>query len=377
MIRPELIMEGRSGECFYKFLENIGGELYTNCYTPAPDTTRSLACFWSGVEPKKNLCDVREKWPKYNLNHRYSDIVSSLQNKGVNLKFFHEPNEVEVGVLPRSSAKSDIFGSYDLRAFTSSCKPLDNSFTYIGIQDFHISFNTHGYDDWGVQKAFGDLIPTINILAQFIDNNSFDHIFIFSDHGFLTDSERLYAGNYLSKKRNQILLFHHDVSSDSLKTGVRANAKFCSIMSLRPSIECLFGVTSTSDDYPIWSSKERGDIYLEDHQSYQPCVNHSFEYWGVIRKTGAIDSCTLSEVFKDGKRVTNIEELADEIRHELSENTSLKNYVDQNFAIQRHREWMNKVKENNTLSTNIKSGKASILRKAIRKFEAWSRKNQS
>ncbi|UJF33216.1 hypothetical protein [Paenibacillus hexagrammi] len=32
-----------------RFFRQLGGTLYTNCYTPAPDTARSMACFWSGA----------------------------------------------------------------------------------------------------------------------------------------------------------------------------------------------------------------------------------------------------------------------------------------------------------------------------------------
>jgi len=310
---------------------------------------------------------VREKWPKYYLNQRYSDLVESLDKKGIQLNFFHEPNEVEVGILPRNAAESDIFCNYDLKAFTSTCKPLKNSFTYIGIQDFHISFNNHGYDDWGARKAFEDLTPTLDLLKEFIKKNNFDHIFIFSDHGFLTDSERLFPGNYLSKKRNQILLFHHEAKEKTNKC-LKLNEKFCSIMALRPSIEELFGIKSACDDYAIWLPNERSDIYIEDHHSYQPCVNHSFEYWGVIRRTGQIESCTLTDVYINSLRIQNNGEIAEKIRSELSDNTSYADYAEQDLAITRHREWLKKSFNNNALSNNNKAGHANIIRKAIRKL---------
>lgn len=365
MIRPEFVVNGQAGQCLFDFLEDVGGELYNNCYTPAPDTTRSIACYWSGVEPKKNSCDVREKWPKYYLNQRFSNLIQSLKKNEIQFNFFHEPNEVEVGILPRNAAESDIFRNYDLKEFISTCKPLKNSFTYIGIQDFHISFNSHGYDDWGVCKAFDDLAPTLILLKEFIKNNNFDHIFIFSDHGFLTDEERLNPGNYLSKKRNQILLFHH-AAAEKKRKSLRINNKFCSIMALRPSVEELFEITSTCDDYAIWSPKVRNDIYVEDHHSYQPCVNHSFEYWGVIKKSGKFVSCTLNDVYIDGLIIPNDSKMAEEIRSDLSQNTSYANYAEQDLAIERHREWLKKSRNNNVLSTNRKAGSASIFRKARR-----------
>ena len=47
------------------FFENLGGTILTNCYTPAPDTPRSIACLQSGLLPYLNGCDSRVKWPRY------------------------------------------------------------------------------------------------------------------------------------------------------------------------------------------------------------------------------------------------------------------------------------------------------------------------
>ena len=45
------------------FVKNLGGDLYQNCFSPAPDTPRSMACFYSGQTPINNKCDTRVKWP--------------------------------------------------------------------------------------------------------------------------------------------------------------------------------------------------------------------------------------------------------------------------------------------------------------------------
>ena len=369
MIRPEYVLAKDEGRSLYNFLNKIGGDLYTKCYTPAPDTTRSMACFWSGKEPNENFCNVREKWPKYYLNERYGSLVDTLSEGGVNLNFFHDPDEVEVGIFPSKVNREDVFDGYDLEKFTNSLRLTENSFTYIGTQDFHISFNTHGYDDWGVKKAFNDLNSTLDILQEFITVRKFDHIFVFSDHGFLTDSERKYPGHYISTKRNQILMFHHN-STKINQSGLHYNDKFCSIMSLRPSIEHLFGYESACDDFTLWSQKSRGSIYVEDHHSYQPCINHPFEYWGSIKPTGDIHSCTLSDVFLNTQTLNPDSNLAAEIKKDLSNNTSYLFYKEQDIAVTRHRKWLDKnVRSYPILSSLRVPGKASLFRKLIRQFK--------
>ena len=44
---------------FDKWIQDFGGCTYSNCYTPAPDTPRSLACFYTGLYPKLNGCRSR------------------------------------------------------------------------------------------------------------------------------------------------------------------------------------------------------------------------------------------------------------------------------------------------------------------------------
>ena len=41
-----------------KWLLKFGGTIYKKCYTPAPDTPRSLACLYSGRYPIRNGCSI-------------------------------------------------------------------------------------------------------------------------------------------------------------------------------------------------------------------------------------------------------------------------------------------------------------------------------
>ena len=43
-------------------LKMLGGTVYTNCFTPGPDTPRSTATFLTGVDPYLNGCNTRLKW---------------------------------------------------------------------------------------------------------------------------------------------------------------------------------------------------------------------------------------------------------------------------------------------------------------------------
>src|SRR3989338_5821760 len=71
MLRPDMLQVLNSAVAkgpLDEELEKIGGTLYRNCFTQAPDTARSLACVWSGKYPYKNGCDKRIKNPKFYWN---------------------------------------------------------------------------------------------------------------------------------------------------------------------------------------------------------------------------------------------------------------------------------------------------------------------
>ena len=63
-------------------LKDLGGTLFTRCYTPGPDTPRSNACMQTGLYPYFNGCDTRIKWPKYFIKEEISTIFDHAYNKG-------------------------------------------------------------------------------------------------------------------------------------------------------------------------------------------------------------------------------------------------------------------------------------------------------
>ena len=54
---------------FDNFINSLGGNLYTNAFTPGPDSPRSTSAFLTGVHHSKNGCNTRLKWPGYYLKN--------------------------------------------------------------------------------------------------------------------------------------------------------------------------------------------------------------------------------------------------------------------------------------------------------------------
>ena len=69
MLRNDLIIGDNPNNQLKQFQGFLGGEIFTNMFTHAPDTPRSLACFWSGLIPEKNGCNTRLKYPYFFLKN--------------------------------------------------------------------------------------------------------------------------------------------------------------------------------------------------------------------------------------------------------------------------------------------------------------------
>ena len=91
---------GRPNE-FDQIIQKIGGAFYTNCYTVAPDTPRSLATVFSGVEPQLNGCDRHTKWPQYFLKKDVTNIFEDFANAGYKMDFLSDPIERLNGFFPK------------------------------------------------------------------------------------------------------------------------------------------------------------------------------------------------------------------------------------------------------------------------------------
>ena len=81
------------------FFENLGGTILTNCYTPAPDTPRSIACLQSGLLPYLNGCDSRVKWPRYFMKPNIETIFDIAVGLGYKVNLCATKSDIETGLF--------------------------------------------------------------------------------------------------------------------------------------------------------------------------------------------------------------------------------------------------------------------------------------
>ena len=73
-------------------------------------------------------------------------------------------------------------------------------------------------------------------------------------------------------------MIHREKNQNILET----NNKFCSIMSILPTIDEIFNKSKKRYDFSLFVKEERNYYTIIDHFNYQPQLNHNIELWGII-----------------------------------------------------------------------------------------------
>ncbi len=133
--------------------KDLGGTVYTNCFTPGPDTPRGMSTYYTGINPYQNGCNTRLKWPKYFLNKNFKTVFDIFLEKNYEMNIFSAPNERETGFLPSHIDSMDIHNDdYDMNKYLSNIELKDDHFLFLSIPDYHWAFDDFGYSTNGRKK---------------------------------------------------------------------------------------------------------------------------------------------------------------------------------------------------------------------------------
>src|SRR3989338_4052886 len=288
MLRPDMLQVLNSAVAkgpLDEELEKIGGTLYRNCFTPAPDTARSLACVWSGKYPYKNGCDKRIKYPRFFLKNEGKNILEILLEQGFNLSFFNNPNEKRNGVFPPGFNSIGTHNQdLNLGKFLQGLEIKDKSVVYVALSDFHWAVDDFDSYPRFVKRGHQKVANSLRILRNSLKIDDFDHVFIFSDHGFKLRSEINKGPAYqlLNKARTNTFLLHKKKTG----RGLVVSERFSSVMDIYPTLCEIVGVPIAEDidGISLFSEKEREFIVAEDYSLFAPSVNQAVDLWAVIKK---------------------------------------------------------------------------------------------
>lgn len=340
-------------------IKKWGGCLYTNCYTPAPDTPRSMACLWSSRYPCDNGCDNRMKYPFYFLNKDNPDFLQLFMNNGYVVNSYIPETTEKVGILPNCiKDHKKYFSSRNLVEFLDSIKIEDNSITLFNFDDFHWAVSDCYAQKKHVNIGYEKMGEALELIEEKIGIDTFDVTIVFSDHGFKYREE--FAGNdyfkQLNGDRTKVFMFVHEKGDKKMNY----NYKLCSIMDVYPTLCNYAGITydrSGIKGIDLRDKEEYEYIILEDHKTFSALLTQTIEYWGIRTKKGlACINC--DEVWAADYELTEDEK---EKFVQLLENEA-SCFID-NIRIQRAKEYYVEGLENNPLYWDLTPRK---IRKPIK-----------
>ena len=204
-----------------EWFRTIGGTVFRNCYSPAPDTPRSLACLYTGLLPKNNGCTTRIRWPEYYLKHDVPTVFSSFLNDGYSLFTTFSESRLNVGILPPGirDESTDLLGLPQLVERRDEVMMHENVLLFVDLQDYHACVDDFG--SLGRAHRCGDrqLSLAFDKVFQDYSVDDFDVILVLSDHGCkLSGDKRYQEPHYLPfDDRSKIVMFVHRKGDSGLE----------------------------------------------------------------------------------------------------------------------------------------------------------------
>tara|TARA_B110000211_G_C14030053_1_gene531700 strand:+ start:105 stop:1298 length:1194 start_codon:yes stop_codon:yes gene_type:complete len=305
----------------------LGGRAYQNCFTPGPDTARGIASFTSGLDPHANGCDIRLKWPRYFLKPDLKTVYDLFLENGYKIDMLSDPRERATGLFPAHISGMDVHSpqKYDIDKYLNDLVLEEKHFIFLSLPQFHWTLDVYGSSSNGEKHALKDVAYAFDKVFSKLDKDSFDHIFVFSDHGFKFAHEVKFDPEFMllnEDRINTVLLHRRKYDSDLSFT-----KKLCSLSDLYPTFEEILSYENRG--FSLFAKMIREYVVIEDHIKFLPEVNQNIELWAVATESKLyIRSLTDARTI-DRKSRNVTEGSVDYFDEILTEESSYKKYKDE------------------------------------------------
>jgi len=312
-----------------KIFKELGGTIYNNCFSEGPDTPRAISSYFTGVEPWNNGCNTRLKWPGVFLEDDLKTIFELFSDKNYKIDLFASINEQKIGFFPKYVKETEnikINQDNSLSDFFKNIKLEDNHFIFIGLPDYHWAFDDLGYTKKGEKESYKITKKSFDMIFEKFNKDEFDHIFVFSDHGFKFKYERIkYPREFLlNDDRTNIIMIHRRKQQNELSI----NNKLCSLSDMYATYQDILNI-NISNGVSLFSDSERDYILAEDHMHFTPSVNQNIELWSLTNKQ-YIYIRTLEKAILIDRKTKHIEyKILKEYDDVLKNKTSYGKYADE------------------------------------------------
>ena len=265
-----------------KWIGKFGGCTYTNCYTPAPDTPRGLACLYTGLYPKLNGCTLRTDWPRYYQKDQNGTIFQLLKECKYNIYTNFSKYELETGALTDKDLKcvSNYNSFLDLYNSDSIKDNNSNSLTFLTINDYHQCVVDYSALKIADKKGHSQLLNAFNMFFKKYNKDIFDYIFIFSDHGcILSDDNFSCQKKYNLLNDNRSKIFLHMRKKGEINSYVDSSLR--SIMDIYPTIAEIANksIPNNINGVSLFQPNPHDFIVIEDSCDFKPRLGIYNDIW--------------------------------------------------------------------------------------------------
>lgn len=262
-----------------ELIQEMGGIFYSNCYSPAPDTPRCSACMWTGLYPKRNKCDSRLKWPQNLITQKIDNIWNVLKEKKYRVNIYMNESTNKLGLIPLYGEENVYQDT--IYQFFNEAEIVEDSFNFFYLPDIHYYMDEVGYSEKKSTQGIKYIVKTIKKIFEFYNaKETFDYIFMFSDHGFQeTKKENRFI---INDERVKTFMFIREkgVNSLSIDEQLRSNLDFA------PTIYSILGYVSNKrlDGKSLLSCKAHDYVLIEEMDKFSCDISQTVEHWCVVTK---------------------------------------------------------------------------------------------
>ncbi len=284
MLRADLIRnEAKEVACLSELLKKIKGTNYVNCYTPAPDTYRSLASMWTGRYPLSHGVNNRNYTVCGALKKGCNNWVQKALDKGYEFNCYCGPVScewpIDLPYLKGNSVHVVAGGFFD--DYLSELTIRDNSITFLVFDDLHSALDDGAYTRKALKNGIDIIMENLSLFFAKWEIDFFDHIVFFSDHGYISSEES--GGYYLDARRTNNFFFYHKKDDMTYMN----SGKLVSIMDIYPTVlEWLDENDSGIDGISLSSEEEHAYLLFEDTETYYPTLLQPINKWAVLDNEG-------------------------------------------------------------------------------------------
>ena len=259
----------------------LKGTTYSNCITPAPDTPRSMASFFTSVYPKDNGCEFRSMWPGYFLNPNFPSLFKILESNGykgfaklANHSFSRN------ALIPKDAVEAIEFcNSFVSIRDAISSQSQEKQYVFIQDMDYHYEIDQRQSDKSAHLAGCNRISNSISNFLQIVGHDYFDLVFLFSDHGckFLQDEKS--ALSLLDQDRTNTLMFMHRKNDNFLTV----DNDLRSIMDIFPTVLNLTRIDMTPtyrEGHSLLLSWPNRELSIEDHGNFTMSIGDRHRLWG-------------------------------------------------------------------------------------------------